>query len=319
MIVAALDGSRNDALLALSRQRNTGRSEFRVDRGCDFFALPRRLGETTVYGVSRGDEVLASVSVSRQLRFVSGKPMRVPYVNDLRTHPRAPGMALPLLVRHVLRRESADPGHLGNTPKPPGWVFATVLSGNPLEAPLLSVARCVFGDVRSLGRVDHVSYSSSGIAEEPSDVTVEVISASEGVALYLGGARARPFAPIDPRGWNGLRGHWLVARRETSVLAVTLAATEPDRTVVSTAKDEALDIGHLAYFIALEERDEEAAEQAFLAFLARAPWARWPIVCRGRAEGAPGRGGTTVLASTTYAFGPAPLDLSLGLPELTLI
>jgi hypothetical protein len=305
MTVRALGQTDNEALLRLASRRSTGRSEFRVDRAPDFFALGRRFGDTNVYGAFRGDALVASVSVSKQRRFVDGVEMRVTYLHDLRTDPNGSAHAFVALVRDVLRRELVFAR----------WAFATVLSGNPMEVALVSAVGRMFGSVRTLAATAHVALAPSGRA---SALDVTELDADAGARLYMQWAARRCFAPADPCGWSYLSGRWLVASRAGEPVAVTLAARETDRRIITTANGCPVDVGFLAFACTHDPADDAQAEDAFVAYLSHAPWASFGVTCRGRAPSEPARG-HVLLASTTYVFGPAPRNLSVELPELTLM
>lgn len=304
MSVRALDAADNEALLALGRRRTTGRQEFRVDRAPDFFALGRRFGDTTVYGAFRGGALVGSMSVSKQRRFVCGMEVLARYVHDLRTDPDADKCALLGLARDVLQTELRSSS----------WAFATVLSGNPVEAGLVSVMRRMFGCVRPIGTVAHVALASG----RASALDVAEVDAETGVSLYARWAPRRCFAPADPRGWSNLSGCWLVASRAGEPIGVTLAAHETDRRVVATTDDRPVNVGYLAFMCTDAPEDDEDVEAALVAHVSKAKWASWDLICRGRAAREPARG-RVLFESTTYVCGPAPSDLYIELPELTLV
>jgi hypothetical protein len=305
MMVRTLNAEDNAALLALARRRTTGREEFRVDRCPDFFALGRRFGDTTVYGAFSGGTLLGSVSVSKQLRFVDGAETWTTYLHDLRTDPAADAHAFVAMARFALRTERATGA----------WPFATVLGGNPVEAALVRAVGRMFGRVQEIGTVTHVALSPS---PRQSPLAVTEVEAAMGARLYTRWASRRFFAPADARGWSHLSGRWLVASRGHEALAVTLAARETDRRIVTTDGDHVLDVGYLAFTGCRDPADEEEAEAAFVAHVSRAPWASWSLVCRGRVANAPTRG-RAILASTTYVFGRSAEGRTVEQPELTLV
>jgi hypothetical protein len=307
--MGVLSAEQNDALLRLAAQRDTGRAELRVDRRPDFFALPRRFGQTTVYGAQAGDEILASLSVSHQQRFLAGERASTIYVHDLRSAPGCPALLLLRLARFALRAEGS-----------PGWVFATILDGNPNEERLVAATARLFGGSHVLGRIEHVCFARSAErAAPPEGLEVTEVDPELGLAAYLDFARFLSMAPADLAGWTRLRGRWLLARQGGQTVGVTLAAAEPDRRLWRTASSAEIKLGYLAYFASRSPGDDARVEAAFLHHLGAAPWADWPLLGRGYLAGSAPSAGTVALTSTTYAFGIAPVDLTLGFAELTLV
>jgi hypothetical protein len=314
MTARRLGAEDNEALLALSSTRTTGSTEFRVDRSPDFFALGRRFGETAVYGAFDGPTLVASVSVSKQRRFIEGAATVTTYLHDVRSRPGDGKLAFVLLARHVLRCESPRAS----------WAFGTVLTSNPIAPRLVSIIGRLMGGARAIGTVDHVALQP---AARPSGLEVAEVDAPTGTGLYLQWASRRSFALADPRACSMLSGRWLVAVQEGEAVAVTFAARETDRRIVATATGREVDVGYLSFMCARDGADEGSAEAAFTEHVMCAPWALWRLVCRGRvrpsaafgndARGRPGE--HVLLSSTTYAFGSAPSNLAIELAELTMV
>src|SRR5688500_3512314 len=121
--IRILDKSDNQALLELSKSRNTGSSIFNTDRGTDFFALSEELGESTYFGILKSDQLIGAVGVSRQTRMINGFPAPAFYIFDLKVHPDWAGKPpyyrlMQAVVAHCRDIEKTD------------WVFSTVLDTN---------------------------------------------------------------------------------------------------------------------------------------------------------------------------------------------
>lgn len=138
--------SEKEAFLGLINACDVGTHRFRVSRGDDPGRLSQYFGETITLGAWQEKQLVGTVAVSIQRRWVADKLRDIHYLHDLRVHPdmRRCGVATMLgrQLKHVICADA--------------WLMGTVLKDNPLLATILLETGRYFGEPQLLTTTGHV-------------------------------------------------------------------------------------------------------------------------------------------------------------------
>jgi hypothetical protein len=308
-VIRELTASDHDALLALSRTRDTGSALFTVDRAPDFFAWGRMLGRTSYQGVLRDGELLGCVAVTAQRRYLGSSPVLVHYVHDFRMHPTlTPTRA----AADLLARAVAVHGPSAR------FCFATILDSNPHQRSIVRSAERSVGSARVLGKTAHSGRPLADAEVGPSSREIRELDEREWERCYESLARDRDFASAEPSHWRARDGAYLAAfsNGELDAVAKVVSGDEERRILVG---GQPMALGYLAFHFE-HPRANERTREAFCGFL-RGRTVPFQWIFAGddarRLDRAPPGG--LRFTSTTFAFGSIPDGLELACHELTLI
>lgn len=322
----------NAALLALAATSNTGSEVFRVERSPDFFALGRFLGEPTYLGVFDRELLVGCIGLTKQRRYLGGKPAEFVYAHDLRVHPRY--QTTRVIVTLLEAAASACEERRA---------FGTVLDGSPHQASFERRLAGFVGEPRVLGRTVHLGASLFAPPELVRGTDVRPLPPEEAMQAYRRLASRRSFAPVELSRFAEAEGEFLGVFRGDRIVAVgKLLDQSPERRILAVEpgwamalmgmlarmrgcapmprRGEELLVGYLALYASEDGTPYDASMIAYV----RDRWPkRFAYVFRGMSEddaAARSFGRLALrLSSKTYGFGRWADGVELGYHELALV
>jgi len=127
--IRAANEADNEGLLALTRVTPmAGNISIRIDRDPDFFALLRLRGDGKVFVAVRERELVGCISAALRTAYVSGIPVSVAYIGDMKVHPRFSGTRIALRLIQTLEAHLRSVGI--------DLCFSVVADGNQRVMPL---------------------------------------------------------------------------------------------------------------------------------------------------------------------------------------